>query len=88
MASSDTVAWATRGRSYLGDYEEISRKFPNLTLEDKGNIEGGGNGGNPLRRSTRIRDQTHTMASLERAGHGEDHGDLVQSSQEGQNEPG
>ena len=30
------------------DYEEISRKFPNLTLEDKENLEGGGNGGNPL----------------------------------------
>ena len=45
-------------------------------------------GGNPLRRSTRIRDQTHTMASLERAGLEEDHGDLGQSSQEGRDEAG
>ena len=41
-------------------------KFPNLTLEDKGNLEGGGNGGNPPRRSARIRDQATAMANMER----------------------
>ena len=48
-------------------------KFPNLTLEDKGNLEGGGNGGIPPRRSARIRDQATATANLESTEPREDH---------------
>ena len=50
-------------------------KFPNFTLEDKRNLEGGGNGGSPPRRSARIRDQSTTTANLERTEPEEDHDD-------------
>ena len=52
-------------------------KFPNLTLEDKKNLEGGGNDGNPPRRSTRIRDQATAMANMEGTEPEEDHGGPV-----------
>ena len=39
------------------DYEDVAKQFPNLSLEDKGVLEGGGNGEAPRRRSARIRDK-------------------------------
>ena len=52
------------------DYEEVATKFSNFSLEDKGVLEGGGNGEAPKRRSARIRAQTTTMATLENMGQG------------------
>ena len=39
------------------DYVEVATKFSNLSLEDKGVLEGGGNGEAPRRRSAQIRDK-------------------------------
>ena len=39
------------------DYEDVAKQFLNLSLEDKGVLEGGGNGEAPRRRSARIRDK-------------------------------
>ena len=39
------------------DCENVAKQFPNLSLEDKGVLKGGGNGEAPRRRSARIRDK-------------------------------
>ena len=39
------------------DYEDVAKQFLNLSLEDKGVLEGRGNGEAPRRRSARIRDK-------------------------------
>ena len=55
------------------EYEELATTFPNLSLEDKGVLEGEGNDKIPPRRSTRIRDMTNHTATLEWLGLGEDY---------------
>ena len=44
--SAEEVTWE--------DYEEMVMTFPNLSLNDKGVLEGGGNGEAPRQRSARI----------------------------------
>ena len=59
------------------DYEEVKTMFPNLSLEDKGILEGEGNGEVPVRRSARIRDQANNTAMEELEGSVKDHHDEV-----------
>ena len=55
------------------DYEVVALKFSHFVLEDKKNLEGGGNGGIPPRRSARLWNLTTATANLERMESEEDH---------------
>ena len=59
------------------EYEEMKTNFPNLSLEDKGVLEGEGNGEVPVRRSARIRNQTNNITMEELEGSVKDHRDEV-----------